>query len=32
MVDYRFEFEKLKVEVAINEFANLGFWEVDGRV
>jgi len=32
MVDYRFEFEKLKVEIAINEFANLGFWEVDGRV
>ena len=32
MADYQFEFEKLKVEKAINEFANLGFWEVDGRV
>jgi len=32
MVDYQFELEKLKVEKAINEFANLGFWEVDGRV
>jgi len=32
MVDYRFELEKLKIEKSINEFANLGFWEVDGRV
>ena len=30
--EYSFELEKLKVEKAINEFANLGFWEVDGRV
>jgi len=30
--DYSFELEKLKVENAIKEFANLGFWGVDGRV
>ncbi|MGI6014349.1 MAG: phage minor head protein [Oscillospiraceae bacterium] len=30
--DYTFELEKLLVENAIKDFANLGFWEVDGRV
>lgn len=31
-VDYSFELEKLQVELAIKDFSNLGFWEVDGRV
>jgi len=32
MADYRHEYQKLIVENAIRDFANLGFWEVDGRV
>ena len=32
MVDYRYELQKLLVEKSIENFANLGFWEVDGRV
>ena len=31
-VEYVFELEKLIVSNAIKDFANLGFWEVDGRV
>jgi hypothetical protein len=30
--DYTFEYEILLVENSIRDFANLGFWEVDGRV
>jgi len=32
MADYRTEFQKLVVENAVRDYANLGFWEVDGRV
>ena len=32
LAGYRHELEKIKVENAIKDFANLGFWEVDGRV
>jgi len=31
MPDYSFKFEKLLVENSIRDYANLGFWEVDGR-
>ena len=30
--DFNYEREKLLVENSIRDFANLGFWEVDGRV
>jgi hypothetical protein len=30
--DYSSEMEKMLIENAIRDFANLGFWEVDGRV
>ena len=32
MVEYPYELQKLLVENAIRDFANFGFWEVDGRV
>jgi len=32
MFDYPFEAEKLKIKNAIRNFANLGSWEIDGRV
>jgi len=32
MVEYKFELQKMLVEKSIENFANLGFWEVDGRV
>ena len=31
-VEYPYELQKLLVENVIRDFANLGFWEVDGRV
>ena len=32
ILDYKFESEKKQIENAIRDFANYGFWEVDGRV
>jgi len=31
-IDYSYECQKAVVEQSIDEFGNLGFWEVDGRV